>query len=141
MLKFREWLIEAEDKEDDDPKHLQAMKDVLEIDYDALEGTSVPYTGTLGNKTYNMLPTIVDKFMPDAENPTQVQLKIDSSENPHLAQQVIWAKEQGDPKMAEADEGCFIITIKEFNDMFQTPWVGALQGGMGGGMGGLGGMI
>jgi hypothetical protein len=141
MLKFRKWLIEAEEKDEDDPKHLQALKDVMNIDYESIEGQSVPYTGTLGNKTYNMLPTIVDKFIPSTEEPTHVQLKIDSSENPHLAQQVVWAKQQGDPKMAEADDGCFIITVKEFDDMFSVPWQTALQGGGGDMMGGLGGMM
>jgi hypothetical protein len=145
MLKFREWLIEAEEKDDDDVSHSGAYKDVLGVDRSSFEGLPISYSGQLGDKMYNLLPVIIDKFIPDAENPTHVQLKIDSSTNPHLTQQVIWAKDDDKDEEAPPDEGTFQIPIEEFDELLGQPWGPAVQqgamGGMGGMGGGLGGML
>ena len=129
-MKFREWLKKEEDEKE--PSHLQAHKDVLDIDYAAFIGQNIPYSGRVGDKMYNMLPTIIKAFTPDDEEPTHVELQIASSNNPHLAQQVIHAKGEDekdeDPKEADADEGCFTIPIEEFDEMLQQGWGPAAQG-------------
>jgi len=127
-MKFREWLKNEED--DNEPSHLQAYKDVLDVNYSAFVGQNIPYSGRVGDKMYNLLPTIIKAFIPDDEEPTHVELQIASSNNPHLSQQVIHAKDNDDdePQAADADEGCFTIPIEEFNEMLQQGWGPAIQG-------------
>lgn len=122
------------------PSHSGMYKTVLNVDRSAMIGMPLTLNGPVGNKLYNMLPTIVSKFLPDEENPTRVELKIDSSDNPHLAQQVIW-RDKEEPTEAPPDTGTIIVSIDEFDQILGTPWQSIAQqaaGGMGGGaMGGL----
>lgn len=149
MKTFLEYLQEQEqgsappnpEKTDSEekPSHSGMYKTVLNVDRSAMIGMPLTLNGPVGNKAYNMLPTIVSKFLPDEENPTQVELKIDTSDNPHLAQQVIW-RDKEEPTEAPADTGSIVISIDEFDQILGTPWQSVAQQAMGGGMGGMGGI-
>jgi hypothetical protein len=85
-----------------------------------------------------MLPTIVKRFLPDDRNPTHVELQIDSSTNPALAQQVVWTdRDEEEPSEAPADEGSLTISIQDFDNALGAPWQTVLKGMGGGGMGGI----
>jgi hypothetical protein len=146
MKTFKEWLKLREEDDDDKPSHSGTLKDVLNVSRDSLVGTSIPYSGKIGDKMYNLIPLIVKRFLPSSEEPTHVEVEIDTSENPSLALQVIWSKddkEDEEPKKASPDSGPIFITIGDFDSALGQGWGPGMMGagGGGGGMGmGLGGI-
>ena len=130
-----ESLRKADDAQDK-PSHTKTLRDSLKINPATLIGTTIPYSGILGDKQYNMVGLVVVGF-DDNENPTRVKLNI-MNQSPNMDADVRF--KGGDTKVSP-DEGTIDISLEEFDKILSKGWEPAIQGqgGMGMGMGMPGG--
>ena len=119
------------------PSHTKTLRDSLKINPQQLIGTTIPFSGILGDKRYNMVGLTVVGF-DDEKNPTRVKLSI-MGESPNMDDEVRF--KDGDSK-TEPDSGVIDISLEEFDKILSKGWEPAIQqgGGMGGGMPPMGGM-
>jgi hypothetical protein len=132
MKTFYEWL--ALEDQPSQPSHVKTLRDTLKASPKSLIGTTVPFTGKLGDKMYNMIGLTVMGFDDDI-NPTRVRLQIVSS-SPNMDSMVRFASKDKNKSPTMPDEGQIDVSLEEFDQIFGKGWEPATQ--MGGGAAGGG---
>ncbi len=125
MRSFYQWL-----EDQDKPSHTKTLRDSLKVDPSTLIGTTIPFTGILGDKRYNMVGLVVVGF-DDDKNPTRVKLNI-MGDSPNMDDEVRF-KDKGDTKTTP-DTGDIDISLEEFDKILSKGWEPAIQGQGGMGM-------
>jgi hypothetical protein len=136
MRTFYDWWVFFEQEQ---PSHTLTLKNSLRINPTSLIGTTVPFSGILGDKRYNMVGLTVVGFDDDA-NPKRVRLSI-LGDSPNMDKEVRF-KDDKEKSEIEPDVGEIDISLEEFDQILGKGWEPALQQGGAGGnpLGPMGGM-
>lgn len=143
MKTFYDWwtfLEEEQSAKEDQPSHTRTLRDTLKVNPSALIGMTIPFSGDLRGKRYNMVGLVVKEF-DDDENPTRVKLSMFNN-SPNMDAQVRFSKGEQDKDKDKdeyeinPDEDDIDISLEEFDEILGKGWEPAAQAAAAGGAGG-----
>jgi hypothetical protein len=123
---FRQWVL-LKEAEEEQPNYVKTLGSALKIDPMSLIGLSVPFTGVIGNKRYNLVYLTIEEF-DDYTNPKRAKIKI-GGQNPHMAQQVQFNKSKDDEDLEATpdDDQIIDLSIDELNQVLGQGWQPAMN--------------